>query len=538
MKRPLILHILLFAVIAVVWVIVASASGAKPQIADIAPAAAAPGDLIVIQGRNFGDSRGRGSLKIAGEVPNRSDFQNWSDSRIVVRVPQDTPSGLVYVTTSNGTSNGALFRNSEKAPSSTSDAALGLPVVQNVSPETLVIGEILTIQGDHFGDIRGDSVVLFPAARAIGARPLVDERDAIAPRNEERGYVTWTDTEIRVRVPEGAAAGELRVRTSWGNSRPIPVEVDRAAGRLSYAGARNVALQHEVEVSISDDAGAPERVYFWMPRLRDFPEQRRVQRVSHQGDQPVFTTGSLELYRLIEPEPGTTHLVRATTLLDVYSVSSEVNTARLRTSYSAADPFVRYYTGSSALVPRDAAAIQSLAARIGSAGGNPYKQARSLFDILIRELDPVPRVGNIDPVSGLSAGEGNAFTYASAFVAALRANGIPARHVAGQLLLNGGLVRHYWAEFFLYGIGWVPVDVALADGLHSIDEAANRYFAGHPADRVAYSKGVLETPPMIPDSERVRVPEMYFLAEHHEEVAGDPASYHITWRNVRLLGEY
>jgi transglutaminase-like putative cysteine protease len=538
MKRPLILHIFLFVVIIVVWVIVASASGAKPRIAGIAPAAAAPGELIVIQGRNFGDSRGRGSLKIAGEVPNRSDFQNWSDSRIVVRVPQDTPSGLVYVRTSNGTSNGALFRNSEKAPSSAPDAALGLPVVERVSPETLVIGEIVTIQGDHFGDIRGDSLVLFPAANASGARPLVEERDTTSPRHEERGYVVWTDTEIQVRVPEGIAAGELHIQTSWGNSRSIPVEVDRSAGRLSYAGARNVALQHEVEVSVSEDGDAPERVYFWMPRLRDFPEQRRVQRISHQGDQSVFTTGPLELYRLTEPAPGTTHRVRVTTLLDVYSVSSQVNTARLRTAYDAADPFVRHYTASSSLVPEDAAGIQSLAAQAGGAGGNPFKQARSLFDILIQELDPVPRVGNIDAVSGLSAGEGNAFTYASAFVAALRANGIPARRVAGQLLLDGGLVRHYWAEFFLYGIGWVPVDAALADGLHPGGEEANRYFAGHPADRVAYSKGVLETPPMIPDSERVQVPHMYFLAEHHEEVAGDPASYHITWRNVRLLGEY
>jgi transglutaminase-like putative cysteine protease len=252
----------------------------------------------------------------------------------------------------------------------------------------------------------------------------------------------------------------------------------------------------------------------------------------------VYANGPLELHRLTDPEPGTTHLVRATTLMDVYAVSSEVNTGRLRTTYDAADPFVLHYTASSELLPVQADAVQSLAGRIGRAGGNPYKQARTLFDILIQELEPVQRVGNIGVVSGLSQGEGNAFTYATAFVAVLRANGVPARQVAGQLLLDGELVRHYWAEFFLYGIGWVPVDAALADGLHETGVEANRYFAGHPADRVAYSKGVLETPPMIPDSERVRVPEMYFLAEHHEEVVGDPASYHITWRNVRLLGEY
>jgi hypothetical protein len=31
---------------------------------------------------------------------------------------------------------------------------------------------------------------------------------------------------------------------------------------------------------------------------------------------------------------------------------------------------------------------------------------------------------------------------------------------------------------------------------------------------------------------------MYFLADHHEEVVGDPAAYRLVWRNLRLIGIY
>ncbi|MFW5786077.1 MAG: transglutaminase domain-containing protein [bacterium] len=538
MKRPIFLHILVFLVIIAVWVVVVSTSGSKPRITTVAPEAARPGDLIVIQGENFGESRSRGRVRIGTETPHHNDYESWADSRIVVRVPEGSSSGLVYVSTSNGRSNGALFRNSDQEPGSAADATVGLPAITGITPDPAEVGAVIALTGDHFGDIRGDGAVLFTAREADERHPLSSSSGSVEPASEEQGYVSWTNTEIRVRIPQGATSGTVRVETHRGSSSGVDLEIDSAAGAMAFSEPRNVAVQHEAEITVLESPEPPERLYFWFPRLRSYPEQRKVQRLTHQGIEPVFTQGPLELYRLRAPEPSETRLVRATTLLDIYRIETRVNTGRLRTQYDSEDAFVQRYTASSEMLPVEDPNVQSLGARAGRVGANPYKQARALMDLLAEDLEAVEEVGNIGVARGLERGRGNAFTYAGAFVAALRANGIPSRVVAGHLLREESLLRHYWAEVYLYGIGWIPADPALADGLYGATGGADAYFARRPADRVAFSKGLLETRPMVPGSERIRVPEMYFLAGHHEEVVGDVHSYQITWRNVRLLGEY
>lgn len=88
------------------------------------------------------------------------------------------------------------------------------------------------------------------------------------------------------------------------------------------------------------------------------------------------------------------------------------------------------------------------------------------------EPEAVPE--GVDPIRWfLTEGrEGNSSLFASAAVAAFRSNGIPARYVEGYLLTekkaeeskNGKVTltnkdSHAWAEVYMDGIGWVPVDV-------------------------------------------------------------------------------
>ena len=62
---------------------------------------------------------------------------------------------------------------------------------------------------------------------------------------------------------------------------------------------------------------------------------------------------------------------------------------------------------------------------------------------------------------------GDDFDFSSAYVVLLRSLGIPARVVEGYALgepFDGGrlfnsLHHHYWAEFYLEGVGWVPIEV-------------------------------------------------------------------------------
>ena len=71
----------------------------------------------------------------------------------------------------------------------------------------------------------------------------------------------------------------------------------------------------------------------------------------------------------------------------------------------------------------------------------------------------------------LDRGNGDCGAYSALFVAACRANGIPAREVWGVTKAStrfapaGHLASHVWAEVYLDGLGWVPVEPQNANGL-------------------------------------------------------------------------
>ena len=71
------------------------------------------------------------------------------------------------------------------------------------------------------------------------------------------------------------------------------------------------------------------------------------------------------------------------------------------------------------------------------------------------------------------------------FVAALRANGLPARTLGGRLAKSSTRASdhgqcHVRAEFYAEGIGWVPVDMSY--GVGASDKNAEQYFGSDPGD--------------------------------------------------------
>jgi hypothetical protein len=71
----------------------------------------------------------------------------------------------------------------------------------------------------------------------------------------------------------------------------------------------------------------------------------------------------------------------------------------------------------------------------------------------------------------LKRGNGDCGAYSAVFVAVCRASGIPAREVWGvakgnaPLVPEGHLASHVWAEVYLSGLGWVPVEPQNLNGL-------------------------------------------------------------------------
>jgi transglutaminase-like putative cysteine protease len=64
----------------------------------------------------------------------------------------------------------------------------------------------------------------------------------------------------------------------------------------------------------------------------------------------------------------------------------------------------------------------------------------------------------------LSTGIGDCGSQSMYYAALLRAAGIPARAQGGYQMIEGTPGTHFWAQFYLEGYGWIPVDVTAAEG--------------------------------------------------------------------------
>ncbi len=110
----------------------------------------------------------------------------------------------------------------------------------------------------------------------------------------------------------------------------------------------------------------------------------------------------------------------------------------------------------------------SLAREIAAGKRGALARARAVYDWVVGNIrrDPdVPGCGLGLVEATLAARRGKCADTSSVFVALARAAGVPAREVFGLRLGRQGETdltdgHHCWAEFYLPGAGWIPVDPA------------------------------------------------------------------------------
>ena len=121
---------------------------------------------------------------------------SWSNSRIVVKIPARALSGNVQVVTANGRS-GTKRIVVESSPHITS-----------VSPRQVLYNQVVTVTGINFGSSRGSSTI------RIGS--------VVIPSSS---FDSWSNTQIKFRVPTNMRSGNLTVRTAKGTSNAILLEI-------------------------------------------------------------------------------------------------------------------------------------------------------------------------------------------------------------------------------------------------------------------------------------------------------------------------
>ncbi len=151
--------------------------------------------------------------------------------------------------------------------------------------------------------------------------------------------------------------------------------------------------------------------------------------------------------------------------------------------------------------------VKALADKITRGKTTVLARARAVYDWIVENTyrDPATRgCGPGDVCNFLLKPGGKCADIHSAYVALARAAGVPAREVFGVRLgkraeedVTGA--QHCWAEFYLPGYGWVPVDPSdvrkamLTEKLHLLDQRTDQlreyFFGAIEPHRVKLSRG-------------------------------------------------
>ncbi len=150
--------------------------------------------------------------------------------------------------------------------------------------------------------------------------------------------------------------------------------------------------------------------------------------------------------------------------------------------------------------------VRKLADEVTKGISDPLEQAHAIFNYLIVTMKydkTIPGWGQGDTERACDIKAGNCTDFHSLFISMARSRGIPARFVIGfPLTASDGNVTgyHCWAEFYVKGKGWIPVDASDASKLK--DPAAQQaLFANLDPNRVQFTMGrdlVLKPPTSDP----------------------------------------
>jgi transglutaminase-like putative cysteine protease len=519
-------------------------SGRGPVISGIEPRIAEPGDVLVINGDNFGEDRGK--VSIAGVIPVASSYLEWTPRRIRLHIPEDASSGLIHVLTNRKQSEGVLFTNRRDIPVVLGGPAeSGKPYISSISPERGTVGGLLTITGRNFGYNRDESIVCFtwtPAAEA-GTGWADPKSRYIAASAEAFDYEGWSDREISVRVPTGAGSGALLVQTEKGESNTVYFELEQTTGRRIFKDKHTYTLLSSLDIRNTSrrDGGG---LYLWIPRIQESPSQRNVQLIRQDPPAEIENYNGLMLFYLNEPRRDIAYKISQTFILDRYTMESRIDPSRVPAEYDTTRLLYKAYTTSNAFTP---AADVDIVLAVKANGGqepNPYTRARRLYDFVLGRMSYSAAEKYTPARGGLRNRKGDSYTYATLYVAMLRNAGIPSRTIGGYIISESNIAHpHFWAEFYLPNFGWVPADPALADRGAPDDfplpqDAANYFFGNITNRHIAFSRGLLQAKKIRPNGRTIEQPEMHSLQTIYAEAVGALESYSGMWNTLQVIGAY
>lgn len=523
----------------------------EPEIKSISPQIGAPGSVMTINGSGFGNERDTSFVEIGGSSLTSSSYLSWSATEIKVQLPANVQDGLVYVVTKRGRSQPEVFANKNNIPMAITQVGLQttLPFIESESPQKIAVGQVLTITGSNFGSIRGEnSFVYFTPSGGVNKNGDSQDLDSsyIRALEQDFDYEFWSNTEIRVRVPDGAASGNFFVKTDKGVSNQRNLTVTTNLGKKDFPEKRQYLVQLSADIS-DVDMGANSLITLRVPRPQPSSQQRGIT-MTEFAPQPIFQDYNKSVIHQLNASQITQEKTgfSQTFVIPVYSVETSIQADKVQKFSDTTRLLYKVYTAPDSCIPSGDAVLVQLAKTIVGRETNPYKQALLIYNYmlenyrLLNQLQPK----EISSTNLMDSLQGDAYDFAIIFTALCRATGIPALPVSGILVDNAkNGQNHWWSEIYLENFGWLPVDVAMAAGLNfdlpsEIENPREFYFGNLDLYHIAFSRGWNEIHPTIITNKTVYRPKTYGLQSIWEETTTGTINYSSFWSDPVVLGIY
>ncbi len=533
----------------------------SPSIEDINPAVGSAGDTMTIKGSNFGSVRDNSYVELSGRRITASGYVDWSENEIKIIIPSNVQDGLVNVVTSSGKSKPAFFANEAGIPvEAPLDTVSSLPVISSISPSSASVGESIVVTGMNFGSVRGNSFVLFSANREDAASGE-DDSPSVAANEDEFDYESWSDTEIRVRVPDGAASGTVTVKTDKGGSGMKKFDVKTPVGTKKYSHGKTYAIRLNEDVdSIASKNAFSITLRVPRPIVSSFQPSVELYECSSEPLVANFNNTLIHQIELQKVEKGKSEADSAKKfkfsqdfVVASYSVETKINSRSVK-DYDKNRVMFKKFSSPDSLVQSGDPEIVEFAKRVVGKEKNRYQQAKLVYDYFVanctllnyqRESTSSPKDLILSSNSdGKSAGD--VYDFSVVYASVLRALQIPCVPVAGILVnADSSSKNHWWNEFYIEGFGWVPVDIALGKGLEfepfrecAVDDAESYYFGNIDNQHVAFSRGWNEIRQSLVNGKTVYRPKTFAFQSIWEETSEGSVNYSSLWNNPIVTGIY
>ena len=524
-----------------------------PRIVSIEPISFSPGEIVSIRGSGFGADQRDNQVLLDSSPLTKTSYIAWSEKEIKVRIPVSADSGLLQVSTAFGTSNAEVIIASARLPAKPESSArmnVG-PSILAINPPEAGIGSLVEIEGINFGSNLQFSAVRF-SRNTAGTDTLggnLDSGAAILSRNsgyvepEDPGlmYESWDDKKITVRVPEGAGTGAIVVSTPQGQSAPFSFKVKQGSGSKYLYNPALYSLQFSVDIR-KRSKKPNESVVLYLPNPVATSAQK-LEAVQEENPEPFMADfGKVAVFKLMNL-PGNATTVSRTVLLSVLGIETDLSGYRDSFVDGAAPEFLQAYLAEDALVPARAKELRALGAKIIGKERIPQKKASLIWEWLKKNLSWKAASGPRDSVlSSIGEGKAGSRQYSLLACALLRIASVPAVPLSGFLVRKDGVsVPHFWLEYYLPAIGWIPFDPVLGlgsrpGGFDAGLDKPSHYFGSLDNRHIAISRGITNVAPMLGGADMKTEKVQWSYQTLFEESIG--AAYESSWHDIEILGEY